>query len=159
MAASEQQDKAKKLAAQIQAASTSETFDLAGYGAASLEQLVASGLKTPIKCPAMLRLTFVVGGGKKVRQKYDEKLSQLFADALKAGGFTEDRGAALALECQGTFKQQHVSGPGYAHMSTRLHADACGCFMRRTLTRTSSTCMSFPGSSCRKPPPLLATQS
>jgi len=100
-------DKAKKLAANLRAGS-SDTWDLAGYLPAALEALVTSGLGQPIKCSEMLRFTFVVGGGKKVRQKYDDKLSQLFAEALKNGGFTEDRGAALSLECQGTFKQQHV---------------------------------------------------
>ena len=55
----------------------------------------------------MVRFTFVVGGGKKVRQKYNDGLPALLADALKKVGFQEDRGASLDISCAGTFKFQH----------------------------------------------------
>ena len=101
------EDKAKKLAAEIQASSSSETFDLAGYGPEGLAQLVKAGLGTPIRSAEMMRLTFVCGGGKKVRQKYADNLPSLFGDALKSSGFVEDRGAAASLDCQGRYKFQH----------------------------------------------------
>ena len=49
----------------------------------------------------------LVGGGKKVRSKYNDGLPALWADALKKIGFTEDRGASVDKSCAGLFKFQH----------------------------------------------------
>ena len=100
-------DKAKKLAAELRASSDSSEFDLAGYGAEQCDKLAAAAFTKPLPLDKMVRFSFLVGGGKKVRQKYNDGLPALWADALKKVGFVEDRGASLALECAGLFKFQH----------------------------------------------------
>jgi hypothetical protein len=42
-----------------------------------------------------------------VRQKYGASLGKDLAAALQSHGFNEDKGAALAIECAGTYKRQH----------------------------------------------------
>jgi hypothetical protein len=64
----------------------------------------------PVQLRAMLRHTFVVGGGKKVRQKYDDKLPKWTATALRALGYAEDQAAATAFACAASYKQQHDTG-------------------------------------------------
>ena len=103
---SDDDDKAKKLGSAIRMMTESTEFDLAGYGADGCSKLAAA-LENPLPLPDMIRISFVVGGGKKVRQKYNDGLPMLLGDALKKAGFTEDRGASLAMECAGTFKFQH----------------------------------------------------
>lgn len=49
----------------------------------------------------------LIAGGKKVRQKYSASLGKDLSAALQGAGFKEDKGAALAIECQGTYKRQH----------------------------------------------------
>jgi hypothetical protein len=58
----------------------------------------------------MIRFTFVVGGGKLIRAKYDEDLPKWMVTALREIGFNEDRSAALDFSSQGTFKHQHDTG-------------------------------------------------
>lgn len=55
----------------------------------------------------MIRITFVVGGGKLSRQKYDEKAMQTVTLALRELNFVEDRGASCVNECGGCYKTQH----------------------------------------------------
>ena len=105
--AEEGDDKAKKLAHEIRSSSQSTEFDLAGYGAEQCERLAAAAFSKPLPLASMVRLSFLVGGGKKVRQKYNDGLPALWADALKKIGFTEDRGASLDASCAGLFKFQH----------------------------------------------------
>ena len=105
----ESNDQAKRLANEIRNASESQEFDLSGYGAEGCAKLAAA-LEHPLPLSAMIRLSFVVGGGKKVRQKYNDGLPMLLADALRKAGFSEDRGASLAVECAGLFKFQHNTG-------------------------------------------------
>ena len=93
---SEETDKAKKLAALIRGSSESSEFDLAGYGGEQCDNLAAAAFAKALPLKTMVRLSFVVGGGKKVRQKYNDGLPALWADALKKVGFSEDRGASLA---------------------------------------------------------------
>ena len=100
-------DKAKKLASEIRGTGASAEYDLAGYGPEQCEKLAQAAFGTPLPLADMVRLSFVVGGGKKVRQKYNDGLPALWADALKKVGFNEDRGASLAPECAGLFKYQH----------------------------------------------------
>eukprot|EP00854_Cymbomonas_tetramitiformis_P005808 gene5808-7006_t len=97
------------LAKSIRSANDSEEYDLAGYGGAQIPDLVNAAFKTPIPLPPdkMIRVTFVIGGGKKVRQKYNPDLARELSTALAALDFTDDRGAGCVLECQGMFKLQH----------------------------------------------------
>lgn len=55
----------------------------------------------------MVRFSFLVGGGQKMRQKYDADCGKHMSTALRAIGFEEDRGASEDLACQGSFKQAH----------------------------------------------------
>lgn len=74
----------------------------------------------------MVRLSFVVGGGKKVRQKYNDGLPALWAEALKKIGFHEDRGASLDASCAGLFKFQHNTDTDLkvTHVYPRIDPDA-----------------------------------
>ena len=55
----------------------------------------------------MIRITFVVGGGKLSRSKYDDKAMQAVTSTLKQLNFVEDRGASCITECGGCYKTQH----------------------------------------------------
>ena len=107
MAEDGEDEKAKKMANMIRMSNDSSEFDLAGYGADQCDRLAAAAFSKPLPLADMIRLSFVVGGGKKVRQKYNDGLPALWADALKKIGFKEDRGASLDKSCAGLFKYQH----------------------------------------------------
>jgi len=55
----------------------------------------------------MVRLSFVVGGGKLCRQKYSDDLPKDFCAALAKLGFKEDNAAAVELSSGGSYKFQH----------------------------------------------------
>ena len=101
------EETAKKLALEVRAASESEQFDLAGYGGESARKLVDGAFSSPLPIASMVRLSFVCGGGKKVRQKYNDGLVTSMCEALKGIGFSEDKGAALTLDSAGSYKYQH----------------------------------------------------
>ena len=101
------EETAKKLAMEVRQSKESEQFDLAGYGPSSVAKMVQDAFVNPLPLGSMVRLSFVVGGGKKVRQKYNDGLVRELTSALSGIGFSEDKGAALALECAGQFKYQH----------------------------------------------------
>jgi hypothetical protein len=105
--ADDESDKAKKTAALIRGSTESNEIDLAGYGGEQCDRLAEAAFAKPLPLAHMIRLTFTVGGGKKVRQKYNDGLPALLADALRKVGFSEDRGASLDVKCAGLFKFQH----------------------------------------------------
>ena len=84
-----------------------DPFDLARYDEARCSELVRDAFSEPIPARAALRFSFLVGGGKAMRQKYDPNCGKYMATALRALGFEEDRGASEDLSCQGKFKNQH----------------------------------------------------
>mmetsp|Transcript_21478 Transcript_21478/g.46660 ORF Transcript_21478/g.46660 Transcript_21478/m.46660 type:complete len:603 (-) Transcript_21478:42-1850(-) len=98
------------LASSIRAATESATFDLAGNDAASIRATVNDAFSQPLSLAIMIRITFVVGGGKLSRSKYDEKAMQAVTSTLKQMDYVEDRGASCILECGGCFKTQHDTG-------------------------------------------------
>jgi hypothetical protein len=49
----------------------------------------------------MVKVTFVVGGGKKVRQKYYEDMGKDIFTVLLSLGYVEDRGAHAHVSCAG----------------------------------------------------------
>ena len=55
----------------------------------------------------MIRITFVVGGGKNTRGRYDDKAMQAVTSTLNQLDFAEDRGASCIMECGGCYKTQH----------------------------------------------------
>ena len=63
------------LAGTIRRTSESEQYDLAGYTEARVKDLILAVFSTPLDVPTkMIKLTFVVGGGKLVRAKYSDDL-------------------------------------------------------------------------------------
>lgn len=58
----------------------------------------------------MIRITFIVGGGKLSRNKYDDRALQATTSRLKQCGYVEDRAASCILECGGCYKTQHDTG-------------------------------------------------
>lgn len=102
---------ASGLVGEIRSALTSEQYDLTNYTQSRTHDLVVNAFSAPLDAPTeMIRCTFVVGGGKLVRSKYDDELPKWFTAALREIGFEEDRSAALDLSSQGTYKQQHDTG-------------------------------------------------
>ena len=69
--------------------------------------------------PEMVRFTFVVGGGSKVRQKYDPNLQKYMSKSLQDIGFNLDNTACCAVECAETYKTQHDT-------DKNLKVRACG---------------------------------
>lgn len=99
------------LARDIRSSTTSEQFDLAGYSENRTKELVQSAFGTPMKdLTSMVRFTFIVGGGKLVRSRYDDDLIRWMASALREIGYVEDKSAAETFDSQGTFKSQHDIG-------------------------------------------------
>lgn len=98
------------LAATIRGATESETFDLAGSSASTIESLIRDAFLEPFALSEMIRLTFVTGAGKLGRAKYDENAAKAVTAALRELGYEEDRGASAVLECAGLFKLQHDTG-------------------------------------------------
>ena len=69
----------------------------------------------------MVKFTFIVGGGKLVRQKYNDDLPKWMATALRDVGYSEDRSAAETFDSQGTFKQQHDTGQNLKYVIVYPH--------------------------------------
>jgi uncharacterized small protein (DUF1192 family) len=84
-----------------------QQWDLGGYSENQVTSLSKAAFDKPIRLENMVRHTFVIGGGKKVRSKYDEKLGKYFAAALREIGYEEDRTATATMDCAGKYKQQH----------------------------------------------------
>ena len=82
-------------------------LDLANYTQAQVVDLFTAAFSEPLPVPKPLRISFTVGGGKKVRQKYGDDLPKYCREALRALGFEEDRGASACIECAKTYKYQH----------------------------------------------------
>mmetsp|Transcript_22861 Transcript_22861/g.63471 ORF Transcript_22861/g.63471 Transcript_22861/m.63471 type:complete len:410 (-) Transcript_22861:130-1359(-) len=97
----------KSLAAEVRAAVGAEEFDLGNVEGSQVTDLVNAAFGTPFRGAEYVRITFVVGGGKKCRQKYHADLPKDLSQALGALGFQEDRGASACEQCQGTYKYQH----------------------------------------------------
>eukprot|EP00928_Gymnodinium_smaydae_P039467 TRINITY_DN26960_c0_g1_i1.p1 TRINITY_DN26960_c0_g1~~TRINITY_DN26960_c0_g1_i1.p1 ORF type:complete len:1213 (-),score=240.06 TRINITY_DN26960_c0_g1_i1:341-3829(-) len=55
----------------------------------------------------MVRITFIVGGGKAVRGRYSETLTKTLGVALQDLGFMQNSAASCDLVCAGSFKGQH----------------------------------------------------
>lgn len=99
------------MAGEIRSATTSEQFDLGGYTEQRATDLISSAFASPLtEATKMIRFTFVVGGGKLVRSKYNDDLSKWMIAALRDVGYTLDASAAETFDSQGTFKQQHDTG-------------------------------------------------
>lgn len=115
-------DQLSGLAGDIRATITSEQFDLGGYNEQRARDLIISAFTAPLTAPTeMIKITFVVGGGKLVRSRYPEDLPKWLVAALREIGFTEDRSAAETFDSQGTFKQQHDTGQNLKYLIVFPH--------------------------------------
>jgi hypothetical protein len=79
--------------------------------ATSIRSIITDAFSQPFSSISnMIRITFIVGGGKLSRQKYDEKAMQAVTSTLKQLEYEEDHGASCILECGGCYKIQHDTG-------------------------------------------------
>ena len=99
------------VAGEIRASPESDQHDLSGYTEQRVTDLIKNAFSEPLNAPtSMVRFTFVVGGGKLVRGKYNEELPKWMNAALRSVGYEYDNSAAETLDSQGSFKQQHDTG-------------------------------------------------
>lgn len=123
----------------------STLYDCAGVSLGSLSELVLDLLSQPLDTSFdCLRLTFVVGGGKKTRQKYDPMLSRALVEALSSLGFLEDRGAALHPSSAGTFKYQHDTDKDlmFMHVFPHVRSTSASADNAATASGTSQSTVS-----------------
>ena len=107
------EETAKKLAMEVRQSKESEQFDLAGYGPNSVAKMVQDAFTNPLPLDSMVRLSFVVGGGKKVRQKYNDGLVRELTSALSGIGFTWEHDAHLYFKRAQS--SQHLLGAASWH--------------------------------------------
>eukprot|EP00804_Cyclotella_cryptica_P016792 CCRYP_001794-RA/>CCRYP_001794-RA protein AED:0.09 eAED:0.09 QI:0/0/0/1/1/1/2/0/608 len=98
------------LATKIASSSTSSTFDLCHLSSSTITAIVSTAFSKPLPITDMIRLTFIVGGGKATRGKYDEGALTAVVGALRGCGYREERGGGCVLECAGSYKVQHDTG-------------------------------------------------
>lgn len=99
------------MAGEIRAAMESEQFDLANMTEQRVTDLMCNSFSEALTAPQkMLKFTFIVGGGKLVRAKYNEDMPKWINAALRSIGYETDNSAAETYDSQGTFKQQHDTG-------------------------------------------------
>ena len=126
--ASELSGLAKTLVENAIQGDTKEPYSLSNYNEERINKLVddvfSKKLKVPAK-PGMVRFTFIIGGGKKVREKYDPACQKNLTAALRKHKFEDDQGAALLPECAGKYKTQHDTNLNlkYVHVYPFVEAE------------------------------------
>jgi len=101
------------LALKIRSSTESETFDLGGLSAETIQTVVRDSFREPFESlpdNQMIRITLIIGAGKQARQKYDASALRVVTVELQSLGFAEDKGASCTIECQGLYKYQHDTG-------------------------------------------------
>ena len=69
------------MAGEIRACTTSEQFDFAGVSQTRVTDTIKNAFASPLKGPkTMVKISFIVGGGKLVRSKYNEELPKWYVD-------------------------------------------------------------------------------
>lgn len=116
------------LAGRVRACTDSDQFDLSGYSKEQCLDLAKDAFEKPIELPAMIRISFVVGGGKLCRQKYRDDLVKDMCTALSAVGYDEDKAGACELNSAGTFKYQHDTSKNlkFVHVFPRIVIPSSG---------------------------------
>ena len=104
----------------------SEQYDLAGFNQGWLQDLVDGCLSQTLPAKTYVACKFIIGGGKKTRQKYDPDMLKHLTQALGAAGLSEDRGASACKECQGMYKYQHDTDKDlkYLHVFPKVDLSA-----------------------------------
>jgi hypothetical protein len=96
---------ASSLAKRIRECTENETFDLSSFNSQEkVHELVTLSFSEPFD--ASVRITFVIGGGKLVRGKFEERLGKILSEELRALNFQEDKSAACGFSSN-AFKIQH----------------------------------------------------
>ena len=103
---------ADRLARRVRGAGESEDVDLGGFTPAQIQAFVPQAFEEPIPATGALRFTFVVGGGKGSRQKYDDAAGKELCSALRGLGFEDDPSASESTACQGVFKTKSLASSG-----------------------------------------------
>lgn len=98
------------LASKIASTQESTTYDFSHVSAAAILTIMSSVFSKPFHLSEMIRLTFIVGGGKATRAKYDEGALAACVNGLKGCGYREDKGAGCVIESAGSYKIQHDTG-------------------------------------------------
>ena len=112
------------LAKEIRLSTESDTHDLAGYSESRVTDLIVNAFSHPlVHCKTMIRFTFIVGGGKLVRSRYDDMLTKWMTAALKSVGYEFDNSAAETYDSQGSFKQQHDTGKNLIYIIVFPHVE------------------------------------
>ena len=111
---------AKQLLASARSGEGTSTA-LGGYDRDRTAALMRDAFGAPQELPPgvpMVRHTFVIGGGKGCRQKFDKDLPKNITAALREIGFAEDKSADTSASSAGTFKRQHDTGANliYCHV-------------------------------------------
>jgi len=92
-----------------------ERFELANYTEAQAEDLIAQAFAAPFESATEhVRISFIIGGGKLVRHKFDEALGKYLTAALRKLGYEEDKGASLGSEK--AYKMQHDTGQNLIYL-------------------------------------------
>jgi len=119
---------ASGLAGKVRRSTESDEFELAGYDQARCDDFAKSAFTEPFELREMIKLSFVVGGGKLVRQKYSDDLPKIFMCAMAAIGFQDDNSASLEAKSAGKFKFQHDTGKNlkFVHVFPRMIAPQAG---------------------------------
>lgn len=100
----------------------SDQYDLAGFHPGWIQELVDGALGVTLPAKQYVACKFVIGAGKKARQKYDPDMLKHITEALRGAGLEEDRGASACEACQGTYKYQHDTDKDlkYLHVFPRV---------------------------------------
>lgn len=92
-----------------------ERFELANYTQIQAEQLVELAFSSPLEAAKeALRFTFIIGGGKLVRHKFDDQLGKYLTAALRKVGYEEDKSASLGSSK--VYKMQHDLGQNLIYL-------------------------------------------
>ena len=92
-----------------------ERFELANYTQIQAEQLVELAFSSPLEAAKeALRFTFIIGGGKLVRHKFDDQLGKYLTAALRKVGYEEDKAASLGSSK--VYKMQHDLGQNLIYL-------------------------------------------
>lgn len=119
---------ASGMAGKVRRATDSDEFDLANYDQAKCDDLAKGAFGEPLPLASMVKLSFCVGGGKLVRQKYSDDLPKLFMGSLAVVGYVDDSSADKTADSAGKFKFQHDTGKNlkFVHVFPRISGPAQG---------------------------------
>eukprot|EP00929_Paragymnodinium_shiwhaense_P000152 TRINITY_DN100395_c0_g1_i1.p1 TRINITY_DN100395_c0_g1~~TRINITY_DN100395_c0_g1_i1.p1 ORF type:complete len:418 (+),score=160.34 TRINITY_DN100395_c0_g1_i1:86-1339(+) len=97
------------MAGKVRRVTESDEFDLAGYDQARCDELAKAAFTEDLPLNNMIRISFVVGGGKLVRQKYTDDLPKLFMGSMSSVGYVDDNSADISSgkASGGKYKYQH----------------------------------------------------